>query len=155
MHKTVIWATDGSEGARAAFVGAARLGALSGAHIVALHVDQRLDGRAAGWPAFADEADRRFAIQRQVDELMHDWYDIELVVRRSHHEAADIVAEEAAARSADLIVCGTRGLGALPGAFLGSFTHRLLHLAPCPVLAVRESEAPVKAAEQSTAEAVA
>ena len=144
MQKTVIWATDGSEGADAAFAGAVRLGELAGAHIVALHVDQRLDGRAAGWPVLADEQDRRVTIRNDVEKLAREGFDIELVVHRSHREAADIVALEAAERSADVIVCGTRGLGALPGAFLGSFTQRLLHLAPCPVLAVREVEARVR-----------
>jgi nucleotide-binding universal stress UspA family protein len=52
-----------------------------------------------------------------------------------------VVAAEAVERRATLIVCGTRGLGALPGVFLGSFTQRLLHLAPCPVLAVRAPDA--------------
>jgi nucleotide-binding universal stress UspA family protein len=145
--KTVIWATDGSAGAEAAFGEAARLGELAGAHILALHVDQRLAGRAAEWPALADEEDRRDTIRRQVASLWHEGYDVELVVHRSHREAADIVALEAAERKADVIVCGTRGLGALPGAFLGSFTHRLLHLAPCPVLAVREGREHVSADE--------
>lgn len=137
MQKIVIWATDGSEGAEAALTGARRLGVLDGAHILAVHIDQRLDGRAAGWPVLADEHDRRTSIRERVEKLARE-LDIELVVLRSHREAADMVAFEAAERSADLIVCGTRGLGALPGMFLGSFTQRLLHLAPCPVLAVRE-----------------
>ena len=36
----------------------------------------------------------------------------------------------------DVIVCATHGRGALAGALLGSFTHRLLHVARCPVLVV-------------------
>lgn len=153
--KTVIWATDGSEGADAAFAGAARLGDLVGAHIVALHVDQRLAGRAAAWPVYADEQDRRETIRDRVASLRREGYDVELVVHRSHKEAADIVALEAAERGADVIVCGTRGLGALPGAFLGSFTHRLLHLAPCPVLAVRGAAVRVQVEDEHRVGAVA
>lgn len=153
--RTVIWATDGSDGANTAFAAAARLGELESAHIVALHVDQRLSGRAAVWPAIADEEDRREAIRRRVDALRLEGYDIELAVHRSHREAADIVALEASERHADLIVCGTRGLRALPGAFLGSFTLRLLHVARCPVLAVREAAVRVEVEERPTMGAVA
>ncbi len=153
--KIVIWATDGSDGADTAFAGAARLGELVGAHIIALHVDQRLEGRAAAWPVFADELDRRETIRNRVESLRREGYDVELVMHRSHKEAADIVALEAAERKADVIVCGTRGLSALPGAFLGSFTHRLLHLAPCPVLAVRETKVREEVEDEHAVGAVA
>jgi nucleotide-binding universal stress UspA family protein len=43
------------------------------------------------------------------------------------------IAEEA---NAGLIVAGTRGQSQVSGLLLGSVTHRLLHIAHCPVLAV-------------------
>lgn len=135
MYETVIWATDGSEGADLALREARRL-AETGARIVAVHCDQRLYGRAGAWPVLADEDDLRAKIGRQVDELRAEGVDIELDVRHSHREAADVVAEAAAELGADVIICGTRGHGPLTGAFLGSFTQRLLHIASCPVLAV-------------------
>lgn len=137
MYETIIWSTDGSAEADLALEEALRLAALSGGHIVAVHCDQRLDGRAMGLPVLPDEADRKVKIRRQVDELSADGGDIDVVVRKSRREAADVVAETAAELAADVIVCGTRGLGTFSGAFLGSFTLRLLHVAPCPVLAVR------------------
>jgi len=140
MYETIVWATDGSDGADVALGEALRLAELTGGRIVAVHCDQRLLGRGAAWPALADEDDRRIKIRRQVAELRAEGVDVELIARKSHHEAADVVAAIAAEAGAELIVCGTRGLGALSGAFLGSFTFRLLHVAPCPVLAVREAD---------------
>ena len=41
---------------------------------------------------------------------------------------------------ADLIVMGTRGRGGLDRALLGSVADRVIRLAPCPVVTVRETE---------------
>ncbi len=46
----------------------------------------------------------------------------------------------AAQRKADLIVLGTRGLTGLKHVVLGSVAERTVRLAPCPVLAVKESD---------------
>ena len=138
MYDMIIWATDGSERADVALAEALDLAELSGGHVVAVHCDQRLNGRAAAWPMLPDEDDLRIKIRRQVDRLRNSGVNVDIVVRRSHREAADVVAGIAAELDADLVVCGTRGLGALSGAFLGSFTQRLLQIAPCPILAVHE-----------------
>lgn len=135
MYETVIWATDGSEGAGTALREALRL-AEAGARIVAVHCDQRLYRRTEDWPALLGAEDLAASIGRQVEELRAEGVEIELHVCHSHCEAAAVVAEVAARLYADVIVCGTRGHGTLAGAFLGSFTQRLLHIAPCPVLAV-------------------
>lgn len=137
MYDTVIWATDGSEGAEVALDEALRLARLSGGELVAVHCDRRLSGRAAGWPALGDEAERRERIEEQVERLRsEEGLEVGLVVLRSQRQPADVVAEVAAERGADVVVCGTRGLGGISGAVVGSFTQRLLHVAPCPVLAV-------------------
>ena len=50
---------------------------------------------------------------------------------------ADALVEYAEAVGADLIVIGSRGRGELAALFLGSTSHRILHLAHCDVLVVK------------------
>jgi len=155
MYKTVIWATDGSEASDAALKEALLLTEVTSAHLVALHCDQRLKGRTGGLPALADEDDLRVKIRRQVAELQSDGVGVELVMRRTHDDAAAAIAAIAKELDADVIVCGTRGLDTLAGVVLGSVTQGLLHLAPCPVLAVREPRKPKKKSSVNQASTVA
>jgi nucleotide-binding universal stress UspA family protein len=50
---------------------------------------------------------------------------------------AESIVDVANARQADLIVIGSRGLGALGGLLLGSQSHKVISLARCPVLVVK------------------
>jgi nucleotide-binding universal stress UspA family protein len=51
-----------------------------------------------------------------------------------HGEAAQVLLE--AARDADLLVVGSRGLGAITGMLLGSVSEHIVRHAPCPVVVV-------------------
>lgn len=55
--------------------------------------------------------------------------------------AAEAIAETAKQLSADLIVMGTRGLSGFKHVLLGSVAERVLRLAPCPVLTVKQEPA--------------
>ena len=142
MYTKVIWATDGSDHAEAALREALRLTSPRG-RIIAVHCDQRMTGRAAPSPVIADEEDVLAAVRNRVQLLASDGVPIELVVRQSHSEPADVVAAVAEELQADIIVCGTRGHGALAGAVVRSFSHRILHVAPCPVVVVPGVDSPV------------
>jgi universal stress protein A len=52
--------------------------------------------------------------------------------------AINLAADEI---EADLVVMGTRGLSGLKHAMLGSVAERVVRLAPCPVLTVKDHEA--------------
>jgi len=52
-------------------------------------------------------------------------------------EPADRILEQAERVGADLIACGSRGMGELTALLLGSVSHKLLQLAPCPVLVAK------------------
>jgi nucleotide-binding universal stress UspA family protein len=136
MFTTVIWATDGSENADHALTFARELAQESGSALVAVHSKELLVGRAGGFPLLADEEDVEAKIARQVDEAKEAGADARAVFAagRARH-AAQTVAEVAESVGADLIVLGTRGQTPF-ALMLGSVAQRLLHVAPCPVLAV-------------------
>ena len=46
------------------------------------------------------------------------------------------MADFARDTGADVVVVGNRGYGPVAAVFLGSFTFRLLQIAPCPVLVI-------------------
>jgi nucleotide-binding universal stress UspA family protein len=77
------------------------------------------------------------ALRTRVEKLVDAGVDAKLrVIHGLNREPADLIAEAAKESAADVIVVGTRGHGRLAGMVLGSVAQRLLHVAPCPVLAV-------------------
>lgn len=50
---------------------------------------------------------------------------------------SEVIVEKAKGGGYNLIVMGSRGLGAISGLLLGSVSDRVVKLAPCPVLIVR------------------
>ncbi|HTX09184.1 MAG TPA: universal stress protein [Solirubrobacteraceae bacterium] len=139
MFKKVIWATDGSSYADEALPLARTLAGESGAPLVVVYCEEfTLPGKGGGsLPVYANEEQVEEKIQRQVSELSADGVHATLAMDRSKvGGAAHVIADLATREGADLIVVGTRGRTVLGGLLLGSVTQRLLHIAPCPVLAV-------------------
>ncbi len=139
MYKNVIWATDGSEAADRALAHAKALATESGGRLTVVYcVEYTLPGKGGGsLPLHANEGDVEAKIDRQVAELASNGTGATLQKTRSQvGNAAHAIAELATQDHADVIVVGTRGRTALSGLLLGGVTQRLLHIAPCPVLAV-------------------
>ena len=61
-------------------------------------------------------------------------------VTTRHGAPAVAIVEYATANHIDLIVVGTHGRGALGHLLMGSVAERVVRMAPCPVLAVRNPE---------------
>jgi nucleotide-binding universal stress UspA family protein len=139
MFRNIVSATDGSEHADRALGYAVRLADEEGADLHVVHVTATLTGpRVAGTEAYADEKETVSAIQAQAAAIPIE-HGLKTTIDISAAHAggvADRIAGVARNREADLIVVGTRGHSAIAGALLGSVTQRLLHVAPCPVLAV-------------------
>jgi nucleotide-binding universal stress UspA family protein len=141
MFKTILWATDGSANADRALPYARELAETSGAKLVVAHCRELLTGRAGGLPVNADEPDLIGKIRSQVAELHAAGIDAhDQIVTTTGLGAPTVIAGIAKDVDADLIVVGTRGHSALVGLLVGSVTQRLLHIAPCPVLAVPAAE---------------
>lgn len=137
MFRTIVWATDGSEAADRALPFAKALADGKGRTLLVAHVEELLVGRAGGYPVLGDEDELQAKIRRQVDGLREEGYhaSLKLVTGVVSH-AAHVIADVAREAGADVIVVGTRGHAPVAGLLLGSVTQRLLHIAPCPVLAV-------------------
>ncbi len=155
MFKTIVWATDGSEAADMALPYAKALAEGDGRQLFVVHGKELLVGRAGGYPVLADEDELEAKIRHQVDEARIEGIDatFKLVTDVASH-AAHMIADVARDVGADVIVVGTRGHAPVAGLLLGSVTQRLLHIAPCPVLAVpSEKQMGARDPERETAAA--
>ncbi|MFF5209667.1 universal stress protein [Streptosporangium sp. NPDC000396] len=76
--------------------------------------------------------------KRVVEEALASWQEKypQVEVEKTAICEHPVVALRDASESADLVVVGSRGLGALSAAVLGSVSHGVLHHARCPVAVV-------------------
>jgi nucleotide-binding universal stress UspA family protein len=137
MFERMLLAIDGSEPAKRAAEVAADLARKIRAEVVVVHVKER----EVTWAGGVDLESSGEA-QDLVDDVVRTLKDTDVSARGEVHHAvygraARVILEAANDNSADLIVMGSRGLSDMAGLVMGSVTHKLLHLAHCPVLVVR------------------
>ncbi|MEI7655706.1 MAG: universal stress protein [Actinomycetes bacterium] len=106
-------------------------------------------------PSFiaADEAAAIASDQQRIaSEFLAGWRtefpDVKVTMRVIQGNTAAVLLE--AAKTASLVVTGSRGRGEFRGAFLGSTSNALIHHAGCPVAIVR-TEKPVVVKSQAAA----
>jgi len=138
-HHLVVVGTDGSPDSIEALTfafGAAALGKSRLQVISALGLPQ-------GWPAHLlrplpedDEevAKRRQEVENQLAPFREEYPDVE--VELAVHRVGPLHALATASHRADLLVVGSRGRGGFHGLAVGSATHKLLHMAGCPIAVV-------------------
>jgi nucleotide-binding universal stress UspA family protein len=136
LFDTIVWATDGSMNADQALEVAKALAHGHGAALVVVHIAQHY-ATETGLAVYPDEDRVKAKLEQTFQQLVNDGFRpslriVDHVGPQPAHEIADIAREE----GADLVVMGTRGHGPIAGLLLGSVVMRLLHVAPCPVLAV-------------------
>jgi len=140
--ETIVLTTDFSDVSLRALHPARTMAEKFGSHIILLHV---LEDRM---PPFLEELlpdtgeflgrQRKRAVEA-LDRIAREDLDAGLsweaivVVGIPHREIVEIARQ----KRADLIVMATHGRGPVGHALIGSTTERVLHRAPCPVMAVR------------------
>ena len=137
MFKTILLAYDGSEHAkRAAGVAKAEAEA-HGARLIVVHAYEPVPDYL-GEPFFEEALRRRL---ERAEGVLEEARALTGVPKEDalllEGVPAEAILQAARAEKADLIVMGTRGLGALGSLFLGSQSQRVGAEAPCPVLPVR------------------
>jgi nucleotide-binding universal stress UspA family protein len=140
---SILIATDGSPGARAAVEEGLQLACDTGARVTFLGVRQR-PLRVLGDPYWQERASNelaklRPALRAAVGEADRLGVDAEYDLLEG--DAAEEIVRLARTRGVDLIVIGSRGLGAVASALLGSVSKRVVHDADRPVLVVKERAA--------------
>ena len=137
MFDSILLAVDGSETSGKAIPIAADVAKRYGAEVVVLHVRER---EVSVEGAFDLETGEEAA--DLVDDAVRNLKDAGLSARGEVRttiigQVPRVVAEVASDEGAGLIVMGSRGLSDWGGLFLGSVTHRVLHMVEVPVLVVR------------------
>ncbi len=145
----ILVATDFSPAAEEAWKTARRLAQSLGAELVLLHV--LVEGPLYSESPFTGArvreayASARAWAEKQLEQWAAEARASGIAVRvnlRSGVPHREIV--KAARPKTDLLVVGTRGLGRVERALLGSVADRVIRMAPCPVLSVGPAGRPPK-----------
>jgi nucleotide-binding universal stress UspA family protein len=132
-----VIATDGSESAEQAVAAGARVARTLGTTAVLVYVRPPIG--ALGEPYYQEKlteqmAYARAALDRARTLVSEQGCEADAEILEGN--PADQLVELARARDAHLIVVGSRGLGAVAGALLGSVSSAIIHRADRPVLVV-------------------
>jgi nucleotide-binding universal stress UspA family protein len=142
----ILVPTDFSAGSERAWAEARRLAARLGAELVLVHVLVETPLYSEGPFTMKRARDVFDAARAWAVKALGEWTATAAGagisarwVLRTGVPYKEIVGAAARER-ADLIVIGTHGRGGLDRALLGSVADRVIRLAPCPVVTVRDTE---------------
>jgi nucleotide-binding universal stress UspA family protein len=147
MYRRILVPVDGSDTSRHALQMALQLAGLRGSQVRVVHVVEDEAGPEAFRPWQHGGEAATFTAHRKVLEHAMQVARTAGIDAQTHLLVADgrrfgeVVADEARAWSADLMVVGSHGRRGMARALLGSGAEQALRLAPVPVLVVRTSAA--------------
>jgi nucleotide-binding universal stress UspA family protein len=145
MYKSILVPVDGSESSAVAAQHAADLASKLGSELSLFHVVPSL-------PPYLDAAPERLSsIQQSImDEYMKQGktilnkakdslaaYGLNIQTIIAVGSPADEIIKKTKKQNYELVVMGSRGLGGIKGALMGSVSSRVARHASCPVLIVR------------------
>jgi nucleotide-binding universal stress UspA family protein len=135
----IVVGIDGSEGAARALRFAAQEASWRGTdlRIVAVwNVPAAYYASEAMAPMPVDHFERsmRAAVERQVDDCLAEYPDVERHLVVAEGTPSQVLVEKS--ERADMLVVGSRGLGGFRGLMLGSVGQQCAHHANCPVVIV-------------------
>lgn len=147
MYKRILVPFDGSDTSRKALDSAIQLARESGGRLRIIHsldelryvspydytVEVLETARSGANAALAEALRLASAADVAAETAMLEGVDLRL---------GEIVADDARAWHADLVVVGTHGRRGVGRVLLGSGAEQIIRLAPVPVLAVRSASAP-------------
>ena len=138
--KTILFATDGSDSAGEALEFAIELAKETGAEIEVLAVKPPpvLSKGGVGAPILEVEEDQGAEHIAAAAAAKAEGSGVHARAHVEHGEPAEAIAAVGERLQVDLIVVGSRGLGAVRGAVLGSVSHALVKQSRIPVTIVRD-----------------
>jgi nucleotide-binding universal stress UspA family protein len=136
LFQRILLATNGSASSRNAVGVAADIAQKYGAEVVVLHVRDQITN------LHGYQVEQRDETADLVEKIVRQLKDAGVSARGevetgSFGSVPHIILKMAKELDAGLIVMGSRAPSDWEGLFLGSITHRVLHLAECPVFVVR------------------
>jgi len=137
MFEKILLAIDGSEQSTRAAEVTRDLAKMADADVLVYHVMEREVSRAGAFDMETPEESTEL-----VDHTVRMLKDAGVNARGEvnhgiYGRAAKEILAEAKSFGAEVVVMGSRGLSDLSGMLVGSVTHKVIHLADCPVLIVR------------------
>ncbi|WFN36702.1 universal stress protein [Methanomicrobium antiquum] len=140
MYKKILLATDGSENARRAGRQAAGLAEELSSEIIIGYIFSSPPSQSKMAKANFDvhsilKEDAKNAISETINlfEEKNLTYTLKVAIGEPASEICGIAEKE----NADLLIIGSRGLGTIKGAVIGSVSHKVAHQAKCPVMIVK------------------
>ncbi len=138
MFKNIVLAYDGSEFSLRALQRAKAIAERFEATLWLVHVF-RNPSDLLGYTDFEKlYAKRKSAAQATLDDanqkLGRTTFPVKVELKEGHE--TELILKVAENCKADLIVMGTRGLGAVKGLLVGSVSRKVIHYAECPVMVV-------------------
>lgn len=140
--KSILIPTDFSETATLAVAQGANMAHLFNAKIYLLHsVESTLYAAGPGEPVLALEGENIFKaageqLSKQAEEIKAK-YTVDVTTLIVSGKPAAAITKAVKENNIDIIIMGTHGASGFEELFMGSNAHKVVNLAPCPVISIR------------------